>query len=116
MGLIDEYQERREVERARLKPKPRRRLRSMIEEDTCVVCGSWPIEVHHIVPRSHFTGRRDAPTNNPANLMPLCHEHHQNHHTLGREHRIPRHLLSDEQRHFVLAHKSQAWMDAWYPV
>lgn len=37
----------------------------------CVICGYWPVEVHHCI-HDRFSQRR-APD---ADTIPLCHQHH----------------------------------------
>jgi hypothetical protein len=51
----------------------RQDYQKMIEEfgEHCNVCGSYPIEAHHIVFRSHFG------SGNWRNLVPLCNKHHR---------------------------------------
>ena len=86
-----------------------------IDGHPCRVCGSgWDVEYHHIVPRSKFPKGVDGVTS-PANAMPLCHQCHQDHHTRGRDGRVPRTCLLPEETAFVLATKGEAWLHAWYP-
>lgn len=48
---------------------------------SCIVCGVWPVEVHHAL--TGYGGRR-----NNMKVLPLCFNHHrgvQGIHTLGRK-------------------------------
>lgn len=70
------------------------------------------IEAHHLVPRSKWrTG--DPTVNDPDNLIPLCHDHHQDHHTTTN--RVERHNLTVAEQKFVFHHTSESWFDRWYP-
>ncbi len=123
--LQNEYEARRVVERHREHARQRakkspvsRNLRKSVTSKPCRVCGNHRTEAHHIVPRASF--RRSIlssglDVHDPSNLMPLCHQCHQNHHTKGRDGRVPRRCLEDHEVAFVLAVKSPAWLDAWYP-
>lgn len=82
----------------------------------CRVCSTYQsIEAHHLVPRSKL-GRTHPKLHDDDNLLPLCHLHHQMHHTQGREYRIARHHLTAAELTFVLEHTTPAWADAWYPT
>ena len=49
-----------------------RKLRRMVSERACIVCGTSPCDPHHYpIRRSH--GGLDV----PENLVPLCHPHHR---------------------------------------
>lgn len=130
MSALEELEARRRVDRDR---RSRRRgaqgkisaatYAAKIEGKPCRVCDEiigWgglslgSIEAHHVVPKSkwpkHALGLHDA-----ANLIPLCHGHHQAHHTGGIEQRVPRALLTPEEFANALRMTSPAWVDAWYP-
>ena len=113
---LAEYEARRRLERRRRsepRSRPSKTLRDSIRQHACRVCGTQhQIEVHHIVPRSKF-GKRDHSVHSRENLMPLCHRHHQDHHTTPN--RVPRHLLSAAEYEFAVSHTSPAWVDRWYP-
>lgn len=123
-----EYDARRALERQRRKERAKRPVPSGIARSVrsqhCRVCGHPRTEVHHIVPRSHFRHPQraggvfsDGPTDPhvPENLMPLCHQHHQDHHTQGKDRRVPRHRLRPEEIEFVIMAKGHYWLDYWYP-
>lgn len=113
-----EYDARRELERTR----KRGRTRQAIPQDVlvaklfghrCRLCDAAGVEAHHLVPRSKWrTG--DAAVNDPDNVIPLCHLHHQDHHTTTK--RIPRSVLTAEEATFVITHTTPAWADTWYPA
>lgn len=81
----------------------------------CRICGTHQsIEAHHILPRSYL-GRTHPHLHHDDNLMPLCHLHHQHHHTGGRAARIPRHHLTPAELAFATQHARPGWLDTWYP-
>lgn len=128
MDSIAEYELRREVERQR---KASRRRRSgfsrdarlmKIEGKPCRVCAAdgvigaalgWAVEYHHIVPRALFA-KGDGDVEQAANAMPLCHAHHQDHHT-NPDRRVSRSVLQDDEISFARARMGSGWLDRWYP-
>ena len=113
---LDAYRERREHEASRRVGKQTvpKELRDQLRGESCRVCSARPVEIHHVVPRARF-GRRDPSVNDPANLVPICHRCHQNHHTTA-DHRIPRSALTDTEVAFAVDHAGPAWVTLWYPV
>lgn len=73
---------------------------------------SLPVEAHHIVHRGRI-GSRHPLVNAPANLMPLCHQHHQDHHTTPK--RVPREALLPSELQFAIDQGGNGWVDLWYP-
>lgn len=71
------------------------------------------IEAHHIVHRSRI-GSRHPMVHEPDNIMPVCHRHHQDHHST--HHKIPRSALTDEERAFLLRYGGEGWTAKWYPI
>ena len=63
--------------------KPKRLVsdenKQAVSEQLCVVCGLWPVDVHHI--RTRGSGGGDE----LSNLMALCRRHHVEIHQTGRE-------------------------------
>lgn len=70
------------------------------------------IEAHHIVHRSRI-GSKHPLVHHPDNILPVCHTHHQDHHTTDR--RIPWAALTPEERAFVVQQGGPAWAERWYP-
>jgi hypothetical protein len=61
--------------------KTEREWMSKVAQMPCVVCGSWPVQVHHA--GTGAGGRRDH-----MKVLPVCFDHHQGKngiHTLGRK-------------------------------
>jgi 5-methylcytosine-specific restriction endonuclease McrA len=80
----------------------------------CRIClTGYAIEAHHIVPRSKF-GKRNPHVHHADNLMPLCHDCHQRHHTTPR--RVPRSRLTLAEVVFLERHAGIVWSGKWYPV
>lgn len=115
-----EWDARRRIERERKAARKRQSippevLEAKIHGKPCryPMCPSLP-QAHHLVPRDDFrTG--DPTVNDPRNLAPICHAHHQDHHTLGTAARIPRSLLEEDELEFIFMHSSEHWIDQWYP-
>jgi 5-methylcytosine-specific restriction endonuclease McrA len=114
---LAEYEERRQLERKRAGERKRQAipqavLDAKITHRCCRLCTTGAVEAHHVVPRSKWrTG--DATVNDPNNVIPLCHVHHQDHHTTTR--RVPRQFLTYDEQLFAFEHTSEAWIDKWYP-
>lgn len=79
----------------------------------CRMCGDPRVELHHLIPRSKFSKRNKKLQDNPNNTIPLCHRHHQDHHTTSNK--VPRELLLQEEIDFMNEHIHPAWIDSWYP-
>jgi 5-methylcytosine-specific restriction endonuclease McrA len=115
---LSEYNERRTLEAARKRVRRRSRYGTdararKITGKPCRVCGDPDVEYHHIVPRSAMPGSPDVA--HVANAMPLCHMHHQAHHTTVAG-RIPRRLLTPDEVEFVRTRMGVGWLDRWYPA
>ena len=80
---------------------------------SCRKCGSWSVELHHLLPRSKFSRRRKHLQDDPDNCIPLCHQCHQDHHTTTK--RVPRSMLLEEEVDFLRRHIHSGWIDLWYP-
>lgn len=115
-----EHAERRRLDAERKAARKRQSippavLEAKIHGKPCRYPNCWSLpQAHHLVPRDDFrTG--DPTVNDERNLAPICHTHHQDHHTLGTSGRIPRSLLQEDELEFIFEHSSESWMDAWYP-
>ena len=42
----------------------------------CELCGKVAVDIHHVIPRSHFGSRRKEEQDNWTNLIALCHPCH----------------------------------------
>lgn len=124
MSRLDEYNDRRRLDHSRSKSKGRRdpvvhslyaaARAEKIDGKCCRVCGRRDnIEAHHIVPRSKF-GQRDTTVHSVDNLMALCHDHHQAHHTTTM--RVSGHLLTAPEWDFLTSREHAGWVDLWYPT
>lgn len=117
---IADYDARRALEKQRKERSPWRNAydagrAAKVDKLPCRVCGTRSgIEAHHIVPRSNFA-RRNPDAHHPDNLMPLCHRHHQDHHTTTRG-RVPRYLLTERELQHAIERKGEPWVEKWYPV
>ncbi len=117
MNALTEYQQRRELDAQRKASRKRCSIPSGVLDakvtgHACRMCPARMVEAHHLVPRSKFaTG--DPTVNQVDNLIPLCHQHHQDHHTTTQ--RIPRSVLTELEALFVFEHTSESWIDLWYP-
>lgn len=85
-----------------------------IEAKCCRVCRQWPVELHHLIPRSKFSKKNKKLQDSPENCIPLCHTCHQNHHTTGHK-RVKRNLLTEEELSFMRGYIHDGWIDKWYP-
>ena len=54
------------------KPRRDRSRMALVAELPCVICGAWPVSVHHCI--SGRYGQRKAPD---SMTIPLCWNHHQ---------------------------------------
>lgn len=119
---LDDYNERRKLEKFRKQARKRwaeaEAVLRTVREKGCARCGaSGPSEAHHLVPKSKWSKneKRMDVHNVKANLIPLCHACHQDHHTTAHK-RIPRLVLSEAQIAFVIGKQGESWMDRWYPA
>lgn len=85
-----------------------------IQGCSCRKCGSWNVELHHLLPRSKFTRRKKQLQDHPDNCIPLCHKCHQDHHTTTK--RVMRYFLADEEMQFLRDNIHPGWIDKWYPT
>lgn len=94
-----------------------RHLVSVYEEKIaghgCRKCGTWSVELHHLLPRSKFSKRNKVLQDDRDNSIPLCHRCHQDHHTTTN--RVPRELLTEAELAFLHEHIHPGWVDKWYP-
>ena len=124
MSRLDEYNERRRLDGQRTKDRKRRDaipqavLDAKVIGKPCRVCAATvgrrqfgESEAHHLVPRGRLRG---ADLNHAENIIPLCHEHHQDHHTTAHS-RVPRQVLNDDEWTFLIHHEPSAWVNTWYP-
>lgn len=120
---LDEFNARRAIDTKRTKDRKRRTsipvdvLKAKIIGHPCRVCAATvgrqeygAAEAHHLVPRGRLRGP-DLHTD--ENLIPLCHTHHQQHHTTTD--RVPRALLTPGEVDFLFDHETPGWIDTWYP-
>lgn len=123
----EEYWERRRLEEERQAARRRRQnpdhplgfaRRTKAQGQPCRVCALhgrrnvYGIEAHHIVHRSRI-GSQHPLVHHADNILPVCHTHHQDHHTTSR--RIPWEALTPEERAFVVKHGGVGWAERWYP-
>lgn len=123
----EEYRERRRLEAERQAARRRKQnpdhplgtaRRIKAKDQPCRVCAlkgrrnTYSIEAHHIVHRSRI-GSGHPLANHPDNILPVCHAHHQDHHTTSR--RIPWSALTDDERAFLVEHGGSGWAERWYP-
>lgn len=123
----EEYWERRKLQEERDAAKRRRENpehplgyahRVKAHGQPCRVCkllhrhNVHGIEAHHIVHRSRIGGRHPL-VHHPDNIMPVCHTHHQDHHTTTR--RIPWDALTEAEQAFAVEHAGPGWSERWYP-
>lgn len=127
MSALDEYNARRALDGKRTKQRkqrdaiPQSVLEAKVIGKPCRVCAAtvghgdeasaWAVEAHHLVPRGRLRG---ADLNHAENIIPLCHRHHQDHHTT--DDRVPRALLTEAEWTFVIHHETSNWYDQWYPA
>ena len=117
MSRLGDWAARRELEaerRSTQTPKfGRKARRDKITGKTCRYPGCYNsnVEYHHIIPRSKIKDERLA---RPENAMPLCHTHHQQHHTTI--HRVPFSALLPDEVAFVILHAGREWLKKWYPT
>lgn len=71
------------------------------------------VEAHHIVHRARITNRHPL-VHHPDNILPVCHAHHQDHHSTAR--RIPLAALTEAEAAFLVKHGGEAWARRWYPT
>jgi len=115
-----ELEEQRRLERLKLRMGKGKREHGLgvakelkIRGKRCRVCGSrYSIEAHHVVHRSRI-GSSHPLVHHPDNLMPVCHQHHQDHHSTTK--RIPLAALLPAEREFLERHGGPAWSERWYP-
>ena len=92
--------------------------RAKAMDQPCRVCAlqrrrnTYGIEAHHIVHRGRI-GSKHPLVHHPDNILPVCHTHHQDHHTTAR--RIPWAALTPEEQAFLVEHGGAAWAERWYP-
>ena len=122
----EEYWERRRLDEERTAARRRgttehsfptsRRLKATGQP--CRVCAlqrrhnTFAIEAHHIVHRGRIGGKHPL-VHHPDNILPVCHTHHQDHHTSTR--RIPWDALTPEEQGFLTKHGGEVWGERWYP-
>lgn len=127
-----EYEARRALERRRGKDRKKRAAGRDIAIPTlaaacaekvngqpcrlCELAGKVErdVEAHHIVHRGRI-GSRHPLVHMPANLMPLCHAHHQDHHNTAHR-RVPREALLPSELQFAIDQAGNGWVDRWYPT
>ena len=116
---LDEYHRRRKhpdekrVKQARRLAEAKTATRTLkISRRSCRMCTNSSVEWHHIVPRGKFA-KYDPSMHHPDNAMPLCHYHHQAHHTTMN--RVPRNQLTSKEETFAIAKMGKGWFDKWYP-
>lgn len=134
MGRTEEYWERRRLDEersaARKRGAPRTEAgekpeftfaaakRAKVTGEPCRVCAlqrrrnTYSIEGHHITHRSRIGGRHRL-VHHPDNVLPVCHTHHQHHHTTTN--RIPWAALTPEEQAFVVEYGGPSWAERWYP-
>lgn len=131
MPRLEEYWERRELEERRKAERARRRKGNStlvptlaaakvekVKGHPCRVCAlqgrrnERGIEAHHIVHRNRI-GSSHSQVHSPDNIMPVCHQHHQDHHSTTR--RIPAAALTEAERVFLEQYGGLAWSERWYP-
>ena len=114
MTKLEDYAARQALaKRRKRKPGSMRNKATEKRKGGCRGCGAWPIEMHHIVHRSKLP-TLDKDRDCDDNLMPLCHDCHQGHHT--RTQPVPRDWLSPAEWAFASSRVSEAWLDIWYPL
>lgn len=57
--------------RPRLSKADGRRYMALVAALPCVICGYWPVEVHHVI-----HGRYSTRKSSDLQTIPLCHKHH----------------------------------------
>lgn len=89
-------------------------LMGKVQGRQCRKCRSrYAVQGHHLIPRGRM--RKSPAVDNAANIIPLCHACHQDHHTLGRSGRVSWSVLKPVEQAFVLEHESEHWASLWYP-
>lgn len=125
MSALDEYNARRALDTKRTKERkqpnriPQDVLDAKVIGKPCRVCAATfgrrqvgDSQAHHLVPRGILRG---ADLNAEDNIVPLCHEHHQDHHTTTHG-RVPRALLTPAEVVFITHQQTSGWCDLWYPT
>lgn len=118
---LDEFEARRKLEAQRKAATKNKQAKAYtaakrlkVHGHNCRICHSREqIEAHHLVPRASF-GQRDESLHNPNNIIPLCHQCHQDHHTTTL--RVPRSVLTDAEEEFLLMRVTLSWLSLWYPL